>query len=50
MNDMCVLAVKNAASGDGVHCTFVDDKSLSKHLIYATVMKGSNFASLAPML
>ena len=45
MNRMPVLSV---ASGDPVHCTFVGNSSLSKHL-HTTVVKGSNFALLAPM-
>ena len=37
MKGMRVLTVKSVASGDRVQCTFVSDRSLSKHLLYATI-------------
>ena len=33
-----VMTVKSAASGDGVQCTFVSDRSISKHRLYATLV------------
>ena len=32
MNGMRVLSVKSAVSGDRVQCSFLSDRSLSKHL------------------
>ena len=42
---MSVFTVKSAMSGERVQCSFLSDRSLSKHLLHAR-MKGSNFALL----
>ena len=42
------LTVKSAVSGDRVQCSFLSDRSLSKHL-YATLVKGTNSTLLSYM-
>ena len=41
-----ILTVKSAMSGDRVQHSFLCDRSLSKHLLNTTKVKGSNFALL----
>ena len=49
ISGMHVLTVKCAASGDRVQCAFVSDRSFSKHLLYATLVMGSNLTLLSCM-
>ena len=41
------MTVNSAASGDRVHCAFIGDRRMSRHLLYATLMKRKNFPLLA---
>ena len=45
MNGVRALTVKYAANGNKVQCSFLSDRSLSKHLLHNQV-RGSNFALL----
>ena len=47
MNNLRVMTVKRAAFEDPVQCIFFSDRSLSKHLPNATLVKGSNVTLLS---
>ena len=50
MNAMRALSVKSAANGNPIQCTLVDDRSLSTHLLYTSLLKGSNLITLTNLL
>ena len=51
MNGMRVLTVKSTVSGDRVQCSFLSDRSLSKHLyilyIYISIIYVSSYERCA---
>ena len=53
MNGVRVLAVKSVASGDGVQCSLLSDRSLSYHLLHTqenfTLLSICNRRSVRPI-